>query len=230
MAHILAVDDDDDVLDSIREIFEGTNISVIVASSGQEALALLRKAYFDLVVLDIIMPDIDGIEVCRRIRADPSLSRIPILFLTAKARSSDVARGLDVGGDDYLVKPYDIIELPARVRALLRRAPGGMLDSSEDAIRFGQITLHYNRWEVELGENKTITLTPTEHKLLYYLMSHGGQPVAADQLLQDVWEYPSGVGDPQLVRVHVNNLRNKFQTAGYDCVETLHGKGYLIKT
>ena len=141
MVHILAIDDDEDVLDSIKDILEQADVSVICVTNGQEGLNLLRARSFDLVVLDIVMPEMDGIETCRRIRADPALARIPILFLTAKGRAGDIVLGLDAGGDDYLVKPYDVVELPARVRALLRRAPGGFLDSQNESVRFGSVTL-----------------------------------------------------------------------------------------
>ncbi len=227
MAHILAIDDDQDVLDSITEILAQSNVTVTCATNGQDGLDLLRDQCIDLVVLDIVMPDIDGIEVCRRIRADPALARIPILFLTAKSRSGDIARGLDAGGDDYLVKPYDVIELPARVRALLRRAPGGVLDSGSDCVQFGAVTLYFDRREIDV-DGHSVPLTPTEHRLLHALMMRGGQPVSTETLLEEVWEYPPGVGDPQLVRVHANNLRAKLLAADCDCIQTQHGKGYLI--
>src|SRR5512133_3175687 len=117
MARILVVDDEPDVAASVAQILEDAGFVTTVATSAQKALALISQSRPDLVVLDIIMPDMDGIAICRKIRSDPYLCQLPIIFLTAKGRSADVARGLDAGGDDYLVKPFDVIELPARVRA-----------------------------------------------------------------------------------------------------------------
>lgn len=228
---ILIVDDDANVLTSITQILaeESQQYRIRATSSGHEALELLAQESFDLVVLDIIMPELDGIEVCRRIRADPYLARIPILFLTAKGRSQDVALGLDAGGDDYLVKPFDIIELPARVRALLRRSPGGALDITSEQVTIGRLRVSLSRSEAEIAK-QVISLTPTEHRILYYLMQHRGRPSSIDQLLEDIWGYASSVGDPQLVRVHITNLRNKLgvEPEAPEYIHNVHGRGYVI--
>jgi DNA-binding response OmpR family regulator len=229
MAHILAVDDDAPVLHSVKRVLEKAGFTVSVASGGQEALDMIAKQRFDLVVLDIIMPEMDGIEVCRRIRADPFVAKLPILFLTAKGRPSDVAQGLDAGGDDFLTKPFEVIELPARVRALLRRAPGGLLDTESEYLVVGDLQLHTTRFEVHVGE-RLVDLTAVEHQLLHCLMLHAGQPIPAEQLLQDVWQYPPGTGDPILVRVHIGNLRAKIEpqpdTPRY--IRNIRGRGYLL--
>jgi len=137
MGHILAVDDDGQVLRSVKRVLESAGFEVHTATNGPEALAMIAHQRPDLVVLDIIMPEMDGIEVCRRIRADPFTARLPILFLTAKGRPTDIAEGLDAGGDDFLTKPFEVVELPARIRALLRRAPGGTLDTESDVLTVG---------------------------------------------------------------------------------------------
>lgn len=229
MAQILVVDDDAQVQRSIKRILEEDNYSVITASSGEEALALIANNPPDLVVLDIIMPEMDGIEVCRRIRADPFSARLPVLFLTAKSRPTDVARGLDAGGDDYLTKPFEIVELPARIRALLRRAPGGVMDTDSEHLTAGDLQLHATLPEVRVGE-QLIELTPIEHRLLHALMMHAGRPVSTEQLLQTVWEYPPGTGNPKLVHVHVLNLRNKIEPQPDEphYVRSIRGRGYLI--
>lgn len=229
MTTILAVDDDAQVLRSITRILQDAGYTVQTASSGAEALELIGRQRPDLVILDIIMPEMDGLEVCRRLRADPFTAKLPIIFLTAKGRPSDVARGLDSGSDDYLTKPFEVVELPARIRALLRRAPGGALDPTADQLVVGGLRLHNTRPEVTVGDRR-IDLTPVEHRLLHYLMVHAGQPMSTEQLLEDVWEYPPGTGNPKLVHVHILNLRNKIepQPDNPRYILNLHGRGYLV--
>jgi DNA-binding response OmpR family regulator len=229
MGYILAVDDDEPVLRSVRRVLENACYTVHTASNGQDALKMIERNRPDLVVLDIIMPGLDGLEVCRRIRADPYIARLPILFLTAKGRPNDVAQGLDAGGDDFLTKPFEVVELPARVRALLRRAPGGTLDTESEFLTVGDIKLHATRAEVTIG-GRAIELTSIEHQLLHYLILHAGQPIPALQLLRDVWQYPVGTGDPILVRVHIGNLRAKIEpqpdTPRY--ILNVRGRGYVL--
>ncbi|MBN1562947.1 MAG: response regulator transcription factor [Anaerolineae bacterium] len=229
MAYILVVDDERDVLTSIAQVLADDGYQVSAVESGFAALNAMEQQLPDLLVLDIIMPEIDGIEVCRRVRANPFTAKVPIIFLTAKGRASDIAEGLDAGADDYLMKPFDVVELPARIRAALRRAPGGTLDPESEYITIGRMKLHTQRPEVKINDDQ-ITLTPTEYRLLHYLMCRIGQPASVEQLLEDVWEYPRGVGDPKLVRVHITNLRNKLELEreSPEYIHNLHGRGYLI--
>ncbi len=229
MTYILAVDDDAPVLRSVKRVLEKAGFEVDTAANGQEALDKIAQRKPDVVVLDIIMPGLDGMEVCRRIRADPFIARLPIVFLTAKGRPTDIAQGLDAGGDDFITKPFEVIELPARVRALLRRAPGGVLDLQSEYLTVGDLKLHSTRCEVQIGE-QMLTLTTVEHQLLHYLMIHSGQPVAAEKLLQDVWQYPPGTGDPILVRVHIANLRSKIERDNENprYILNVRGRGYLF--
>lgn len=227
---VLVVDDEPIVLRSLRRVLEDENFVVIDASSGPQALELVAKEQPDLVVLDIVMPEMDGIEVCRRLRADPFTARLPILFLTAKGRSEDVARGLDAGSDDYLVKPLDVVQLPARVRALLRRAPGGALNTESTTIKVGAVEIHTTHPEA-IVDGRKVELTTVEHRLLHYLMLHAGRPVSTDKLLEDVWEYPPGVGNPKLVQTHIANLRAKIEPRidSPQYVLNVRGRGYLVE-
>jgi DNA-binding response OmpR family regulator len=229
MAHILLVDDDAPVLRSIQRILEQATFTVTVMGSGKEALNFIQNHPIDLVVLDIIMPEINGLEVCRQIRASPFIGKMPILFLTAKGRPTDIAQGLDAGGDDFLTKPFDVIELPARVRALLRRAPGGGLDTTSDYLTAGKLKISTTRPEIYV-DNRRIELTTLEHRIMYYLMQRANKPVLPEQLLADVWQYPSGSGDPTSVRVHIANLRGKIEPVPEhpQYLRNVRGQGYMV--
>lgn len=229
MPTVLAVDDDSQVLRAVRRVLEGAGFTVTTAQSGRDALEIVRQERPDVIVLDIIMPEMDGVEVCRRLRADPFLARIPILFLTAKNRPTDIAEALDAGGDDFLSKPFEVIELPARLRALLRRAPGGALDIHADYIVVGEMALHITRPELLIGQTR-IQLSAVEHRLMHYLMLHAGQPVSTAELLESVWEYPPGTGNPKLVHVHMRNLRAKIESDPDEprYLRNVHGRGYIV--
>lgn len=229
MAHILAVDDDPVIQATVGHVLKTEGHSVSVASNGYEAVDWLSRQQPDLVILDITMPDMDGLEVCRRIRSDPFTSRLPVIFLTSKDRPSDLARGLDVGGDDFVTKAFIPVVLPARVRAILRRSPGGALDPEADYLTAGDLQLHITQHHV-IVDGDSVELTPVEHRLLHYLMSHAGLPVSTEQLLQDVWDYPPGTGDPKVVRVTVGRLRAKVerQPDAPRHVRNIRGRGYVV--
>jgi len=229
MRHILVVDDDRVVQQVVTMALRGHGYRVTIAQSGAEALDIIAQQHPDLIILDIIMPDLDGFEVCRRIRANPFTGKIPILFLTSRDRPADRARGLDAGSDDFLSKSAISTQLLARVRAILRRlAPE---DSSYDqhAIAVGGVRLYATQREVEIGD-QVITLTPVEHRLLGYLMVHAQQPVSTQQLLEHVWDYPPSTGDSKVVRVTINRLRAKLEpyleTVPY--IKNIRGQGYMI--
>jgi DNA-binding response OmpR family regulator len=224
--HILAVDDDIEVLETLGRVLKHEAFDVKLASSGQEALRLLETFTPDLVILDIIMPEMDGIAVCRRLRRDQRFIALPILFLTAKGSTDDVVTGLDAGADDYVVKPFELAELRARIAALLRR--GAREKSSSAILELDGLRLDSDTYQVYLNDT-CIQLTATEHRLLRYLMEHPNQALSPGHLLQSVWEYPPNTGDPDLVRAHVRNLRAKIEkTPGRRFIRTIHGVGYMI--
>lgn len=231
MTLILAVDDEPEALGSIRRMLKDEGHEVLTASSGQQALEMLKNQQPELVILDVVMPEMSGIEVCKHIRANPFLAKIPVLFLTAKSHPENIAEGLDAGGDDYITKPFQIIELPARIRALLRRAPGGNLDVNAESLSVGNVELELQQFQVHI-DKQTYELTAIEHQLLYYLMLHAGKPQSVEQLLQNVWDYPTGTGDPALIYAHVKNLRRKIEpqpdTPQY--ILNIRGSGYFITT
>ena len=229
MAYILVVDDDENVRISLGAILEDAGHDVVMASDGSQALKLIAREQFDLMVLDVVMPELDGLEVCRRVRANPFTARLPIMFLTAKGRPGDATRGLDVGGDDYMTKPFEVTELPARIRALLRRAPGGSLNDSSESLTLHNMQLDLHRFEVQIDE-RIIHLTGIEHRLLYCLITRPGQPVSTGQLLEDVWEYPPGLGNPNLVQVHIGNVRAKLDVGDESplYIRNVRGQGYMF--
>ncbi len=227
MAFVLVVDDDRDVAGTIERTLRRRDHEVVVAYSGAQALQLIQERPPDLVVLDIMMPRMDGIEVCQRIRALPNVASVPILFLTAKVKIDDKIEGFEAGADDYLTKPFDLRELELRVRALLRRSlPSEALKAPLEA---GALSLNPRTFELTV-EGKTLLLTPVEFELLYYLISHAGEVVSTERLLQEVWEYPPGTGDPNLVRAHIKNIRAKIEPSPSDpiYVQTVSRHGYII--
>lgn len=229
--YVLAVDDDPEVLGTLSRALEREGIQVRKATSGQEALEILEEGIPDLIILDIMMPGMDGLEVCRRIRADEQYNIVSILFLTARGHTDDIVDGLDVGGDDYVVKPFELIELTARVRALIRRGNRNAIMSSPVLIA-GSLRLDSNTHQVNVDDDPPIQLTATEHRLLRYMMEHANQALSPHHLLEAVWDYPANTGDPDLVRAHVRNLRAKLETDDKrnSIIRTIHGVGYMVNS
>lgn len=230
MAHILIVDDEPRALRTTARVLEEVGFQVSTAEGGQQALEILSRGSPDALVLDIIMPGLNGLEVCRRIRSDPFMFHMPIIFLTAKGRAADIAEGLDAGGDDYVTKPFEVVELPARIRALLRRAQVDEGTNREAELRTGDLLLPLDQFEVQVND-RTSALTSVEHRLLYYLILHAGHPLSIERLLQDVWEYPAGAGDPRLVYTHIANLRAKIEVDAGDpqILLNVRGRGYMVR-
>ena len=220
-ARVLAVDDDPKMLSLMRRGLSFAGYEVDLAADGEEALAIARDHPPDLVVLDVMLPGLDGIEVCRRLRAaDPGL---PILLLTAKGRVPDRIAGLDAGADDYLVKPFAFEELLARIRALLRRARPG-----DSRLRFADLTLDPATREVERA-GRRLQLTTKEFELLELFLRHPRQVLSRDIILERVWGADAAV-ESNVVDVHVMRLRDKLEAAGEArLIQTFRGVGYSLR-
>jgi two-component system response regulator MprA len=216
------VDDDPAVTSLLRRGFSYEGFTVQVASSGDEALVLARDAPPDLVVLDVMMPGVDGIEVCRRLRAgDPSL---PILLLTARDDVDDEIVGLDAGADDYVTKPFSFEALNAHVRALLRRAH----NENPENLRYLDLTLDVRGRVAYRGERR-VELTTTEFALLSLLLRNAQQVLTKNQILQRVWGYNFG-GNANIVEVYIRSLRRKLEAgAELRLIQTVRGAGYVLR-
>ncbi len=231
MATILVIDDDSIVAKSVELSLRHNGFQVSVANSGVEGLRLARRESPDLIILDILMPGMDGYEVCRELRADPLLGDVPVLFLTAKGKDEDKIEGFWAGGDDYLTKPFNIDELVLRVKAILRRNQPVREEKAVQprTLRVGDLNLDCRTFEVSTPA-KTVLLTPIQFDLLYHLMSHAGEVFSAERLLREVWDYPYDTGSPDLVRVHVRNIRERIELDSSDpqFLRTVPGHGYTI--
>ncbi len=236
MTQILLVDDEQDLVWAIRHSLRDEGYEVLTAYDGAEALSVAQRQRPDLVVLDIVMPRLDGLQVCHRLRRDPALAAVPILFLTVRSDVEDRIKGLNQGGDDYVAKPFDMGELKARIRALLRRryrAPNEQTTSNDrdtHVLEAGELALDLHTRQVEVA-GKTVQLTPTEFDLLRYLMIHAGEVFSSDDLLQQVWGYSPLTSDPSLVRWHVKNLREKIEPdpPNPSYITTIPRHGYMLE-
>lgn len=227
MVHVMIVDDDVEVLGTLERLLGRDGFEVVGMDRGLKAIEYLDKnALPDLVILDVDMPGMTGIEVCRRLRDDNRFITLPILFLTAMGAVDHVVEGLDAGADDYVIKPFELPELRARVHALLRRS--ARVKDTGNVLVIGNMRLDSDTYQVTVVD-EVIQLTSTEHRLLRYLMENANQAQSLTHLLQAVWEYPSDAGDPDLVRAHVRNLRAKIEVdPDRRYIRTIHGVGYMI--
>jgi DNA-binding response OmpR family regulator len=228
MAKVLVADDEETVAQAIEHALRRDH-QVWVTHNGIEALKAARQVNPDLIVLDIVMPGMSGLEVCRELRHDPLLKSIPILFLTGLIRVEDKIEGFEAGADDYLTKPFDIRELTWRVKAILRRAEVELPVVKASPIKIGMLTLDCQAYEVDTGDKKVL-LTPIEFCLLYHLMTHPDDIFSSERLLHEVWDYPSDTGSPDLVRMHIRNLRHKIEPDSRNprFILTVSRHGYTI--
>ena len=223
MTRILVVEDDRDIGDLVTRYLEKADYVVELLSSGREALRALTERPPDLLILDLMLPQVDGLDICRAARASAQTAAIPIIMLTARAEESERIVGLELGADDYMAKPFSPSELVARVRALLRRAH--RQPSAASTLTYGPIVMDAERHTVS-SNGKDVTLTAKEFLLLEYLLRHKGRVLSRDLLLTDVWGYKY-TGGTRTVDVHVRRLREKLSSLG-DAIVTVKQFGYKL--
>lgn len=225
-ARILIVDDEPSITEFVSYAMQKEGYETDVASDGETALKMLEEKHYDLFVLDIMLPGIDGYDLCRRIRAKMDT---PILFLSARDSELNKVVGLELGADDYLAKPFGVRELMARTRALLRRSQPNDSLSSASEICAGGITLDEDAHTANSNKGP-IDLTPREFELLACLMRNAGKVVSREDLLHDAWGWEF-ITETKTVDTHIKRLRDKIEAAGYDpkLVETVRGYGYRFK-
>jgi DNA-binding response OmpR family regulator len=256
--NLLVIEDDEIVARTIERSLRGNEFRVVIANSGVEGIKIARRQPTDMVILDIIMPGMDGYAVCREMRADPLLVNIPILFLTAKAKDEDKIAGFLAGADDYLCKPFNVDELVLRIRAVLRRVkahpyekeyqvsesgikspliheteaviPTEKEPGAKNQLSIGKYTLNVRSYELITPDRGKVRLTPVQFDLLYHLMCHPGEIFSPSRLLDEVWDYPSDAGSPDLVRVHIKNLRERIESDPRNprFIQTVAGYGYTV--
>jgi two-component system OmpR family response regulator len=219
---ILVVDDEPSIVDAVATAFRYEGYDVAEASTGKDALELIATAEPDLVILDWMLPDVEGIEVGRRLRARGF--KTAILFLTAKDGTENKVEALRAGGDDYVTKPFSLAEIVARAQAILRRTSG---DLPGDVLHFADLVLDEDRHEVRRGET-LVPLTATEFSLLRYFMLNPRRVLSKAQILQNVWHYDFG-GNANVVETYISYLRRKLEGAGPPLIKTVRQAGYMLE-
>jgi two-component system OmpR family response regulator len=220
---LLLVDDEENLRSMLEAALRHNGFDVTTAATGRGALDSVVELRPDLVVLDVMLPDLDGFEVCRRLRADGV--RTPVLFLTARDATEDKVRGLTLGGDDYLVKPFSLDELVARTHAVLRRA--GLARGVESVWRCADLEMDDDAHRVLRGGIE-VSLSPTEYNLLRYLLVNQGRVLSKAQILDHVWQYDFG-GDGGVVETYIGYLRRKLDTGEQKLIHTIRGVGYTLR-
>jgi len=228
MSRILVVDDDKEIVRLVRSYLEKAGYSIMTAYDGETALHTLRRERPDLLILDLMLPDRDGWDLTRLIRADKSLEEIPIIMLTARVEDSDKIVGLEIGADDYITKPFNPREVVARVRALLRRSQRGTGGNSPQILQAGNLILDIGRRELMIN-GKPIELTPSEFELLQLLMESPGYAFTRDELLEKALGY-SYEGMGRTLDSHIKNLRRKIEPDPKKptYIQTIYGVGYKL--
>ncbi|HVB74082.1 MAG TPA: response regulator transcription factor [Ktedonobacteraceae bacterium] len=229
---VLVIDDDENIIELIKLGLKYEGFQVESTSTGADGLAVAQRLNPAMIVLDLLLPDVDGLEVCNRLRSNPTTRDIPILMLTAKDNVRDRIAGLEIGADDYLAKPFDFDELVARIRAILRRARRGKSDedqANEQVLTFGDLILNDATHEVTRA-GRQIDLTSTEYNLLHLFMSHPRQILDRQTILNRVWGYDF-MGETNIIEVYVRYLREKIEDEPSTprLIQTVRGSGYILK-
>jgi two-component system OmpR family response regulator len=219
---LLLVDDEENLRSMLDAALRHMGFDVHPVASGREALEAVPKVRPDLIVLDVMLPDLDGFEVCRRLRNDGS--RVPVLFLTARDATEDKVRGLTLGGDDYLVKPFSLEELVARAQAVLRRSG---LAQADTVLRLVDLELDDDAHRVQRA-GVEVALSPTEYNLLRFLLVNQGRVMSKAQILDHVWQYDFG-GDGGVVETYIGYLRRKVDNVEPRLIHTIRGVGYTLR-
>jgi two-component system OmpR family response regulator len=221
-ARLLVVEDDPNILELLSASLRFAGFEVDTASTGSEGVTTALRTHPDLVVLDVMLPDLDGFEVIKLIRAEGA--RCPVVFLTARDTTDDKIRGLTLGGDDYVTKPFSLEELTARIRAVLRRTSG---DQTSPRLTFADLELDEGSHEVYRA-GRRVSLSPTEFKLLRYLMLNPNRVLSKAQILDHVWNYDFR-GDDNIVESYISYLRRKVDNVEPRLIHTLRGVGYVLR-
>jgi len=226
MNSILIVDDEQDIVDLVSYNLKKDGFKVTAASDGEEALDRLRKGNFDLVILDLMLPGIQGVELCRIIRSDPKTAGTPVIMLTAKGDEMNRVDGLESGADDYMTKPFSVRELAARVKAVLRRT--GEKTPAEKIIRIGKLVINKETFGVAKG-SAALELSATEFRLLLYLVERKGKVFSREQLVDAVWKGEAFI-EPRTVDVHIRRIRTQIEDdpANPQYLMTRRGVGYYV--
>ncbi len=220
---VLIVEDEPDVVDLLRYHLRRAGFTVLVANSGPQGLDAVRASLPDVVVLDLMLPGLSGLEVCRAIKSDPALASVPVLMLTAKSEAKDRVKGLETGADDYVVKPFSPKEVVLRVQGLIKRLRG--VQAATDRIELGGIALDKSSLTAHI-DGRRLDLTTTEFRLLTAFFNSPARTLTRDALLRDVWGYSSGA-DTRTVDTHIRRLREKL--GGHSSrLETIRGEGYRL--
>ncbi len=224
--YVLAVDDEEHITELIAMALGFQGFEVDRAASGREALAAIGRRRPDLIVLDVMLPDLDGFEVARRLRqTEGAGTRVPIIFLTARDTTQDKIEGLRLGSDDYVTKPFSIEELVERVKAVLRRSSGA--GPGEHRLSYADLELDEETRDV-WRQGKLITLTVTEFKLLHYLLANARKVLTRDQILEQVWDY-TFAGNASVLETYISYLRHKIDDVDPPLIHTVRGVGYTLR-
>ena len=226
---VLVVDDEPNIRELVEVALKFHGCAVAACATGKDALNLAVSYQPDLMILDVMLPDMDGFEVCRSLRTEGN--DLPVIFLTARDTTTDTIRGLTLGGDDYVTKPFSVEALVARVRAVLRRTTRAQdadgQAAEESVLRAGDLELDEEHWTVRRSGNP-VELSPTEFRLLAYLMRNQGRMLTRQQLLENVWGWEFG-GQSQVVETYVSYLRRKLDPLGPPLIHTQRGVGYSLR-